>query len=100
MPRGYQQQTTLRVVERQLTEKGQHRTKSKYGGTENTANHGQFVIDNLKRTTLLYADDGRVAKAKAMNNMFTIGTTVHSKGEFVNPQDYHRTAFEKRHDQV
>lgn len=90
----------MRIIERQLTEKCQHREKSKFGGTENTANHGQFVLDNIDPTTLLYNDDGAIGKSKDMNTRLTIGSTVHSKGEFVNPDDYHRTAFEKRHDQV
>ena len=83
-----------------MTSKGQHRQKSKFGGTENTENHGQFVLDNVKPTTLLYNDDGAIGKSKEMNKRLTIGSCVHSKGEFVNPNDYHRTAFEKRHDQV
>ena len=98
-PDGHLKQSTQKIVERRLTTKHQHRTKSQYGGPESIADKGSFILNNVKDTATIYSDQSGLGRSNFLNNKFDVGTTNHSKGEWVNPKDYDREAFSQSHDQ-
>ena len=87
-PAGHGQQSIETIIERKVTPKGGHRTKSKFGGSESVDSHGLFLAENINPTATVYSDESGVAKSTFMTTKFDIGSCNHSKGHFVNPNDY------------